>query len=405
MTLFHYRAYTALGDLSEGEIEANSSRDAEEALWMRGLTPFETREVANSKQSALFRLSRRRKATLAEIASFTREFATLEQADVPIDQGLRIVAMQNASPVLRELSKEILRHIVDGASLSDALAKQLGVFASDYVNIIHAGEAMGDVGSALAQLADMLERRLELRARLQAALVYPALLIMLAIISTGVVLGVLVPNVAPIFADSGKPMPSGLQFIIDLEENWPLLAGFLLTLAAFAIGFRSWSIERPRVRAAIHYALLRTPFVGRLKAQHEIACFARTLGVMTKAGVPLLSALESARSTVADLYLGRQIEGAIEAVRGGSSLSAALTQIDQMPRIAPQMISIGEEAGKLDDMLLRIAVMFERQTQRSIESAMGLLTPLLTVAIAGLVGALIMTVMNAVLAINELAAQ
>lgn len=404
MPVFRFRAYTALGDLSEGEIEALSRDEAEETLWTRGLTPFETREVERREHGSLFRrLFQQRGPNLAEVVSFTREFATLEQANIPLDQGLRILSMQSASPALRDLSDGILRQIVDGVSLSDALTKRPEVFASEYVNVVRAGEAMGDIGAALAELADMLERRLELRSRLQSALIYPAILIVLAIGSTAVVLGVLVPNVAPIFTDSGKPMPSGLQFIIDMEEQWPYVLGSLVAIGVLTTGFFAWSAKRPHVRAELDRAFLRLPFVGALKAKHETARFARTLGALIRAGVPLLPALQSARSAVADRYLGGQIDEAIESVRGGVSLSKALAQVDRLPSVATQMVVVGEESGKLDDMLLRVAIMFERQTQRSIERVMGLFTPFLTVAIAGLVGGLIMTVMNAVLGVNELA--
>lgn len=403
MALFRYRAFTGAGDLSEGEIEAASFDEAEETLFARGLTPFETKEVERRESNAFARFSGKRAPSLAELSSFTREFATLEQADVPIDQALRMLSAQNVSPVLRELSDALLRRIVDGASLSDALARQPVVFSPEYVNIVRAGETTGDVASALVQLADMLERRLELKGRMQSALVYPALLIALAIVSTGIVLGVLVPNVAPIFADSGAAMPAGLQFIIDLEASWPLLLGFIIALVASALGVRAYAARRPDVKASIDRVILRLPFAGRLKAQHETARFARTLGVMTRAGVPLIPGLESARAAVENLYLGRQLDAAIEAVRGGASLSSSLAKIDGLPPVAAQIVSVGEEAGKLDEMLLRLAEMFERQTQRAIERAMGLLTPALTVAIAGVVGGLIMTVMNAVLSVNELA--
>ena len=295
--------------------------------------------------------------------------------------------------------------MLDGVALSDALAEKPEVFANDYINIVRAGETTGDIASALAELADMLERRLELRQRFQTALVYPWLLIVLAIVSTGIVVSVLVPSVAPIFSESGKPMPAGLQFVVDLEAAWPFILVFVVLLIAGLIWFRAWSSTRPKVRSSVDHLILRLPFVGALKAQHEAARFARTLGAMVKAGVPLLNGLESASQAVANLYLRTQLEAVIETIRNGGSLSAALAQVDRLPSVVTQMAAVGEEAGKLAEMLQRIATMFERSTERAVERAMGLLTPLLTVAIAGLVGGLIMTVMNAVLGINELATQ
>lgn len=403
MPTFKYRAYSATGDLAEGEIEARTEAEAEDQLFRRGLTPFETRE-AGASGGLNFNLSfGGRRISTAQLASFTREFATLEQADIPLDHSLRILSAQSANPALRELADEILARIVDGSSLSDAMAKRPDVFGKDYVNVVREGETVGRVGESLNDLADMQERNLELKSRIQSALVYPALLITLAIISTGVVLGTLVPNIAPIFADNGRPMPSGLQFIIDAESHW---VEILIAFGIFVAGIfmvRQMAKTRPALRAAIDRTYLRLPIVGPLLAQHATARFSRTLGSMLKAGVPLLQALESARAAVTNMHLNNQLVDVIEAVRGGAHLSDALARVEPLPPVAPQMIGIGEETGQLDSMLLRIASMFERNTQRYIERAMGMLTPALTITIAGVVGGLIMTVMDAVLGINELA--
>lgn len=402
MPTFNYRAYGGSGDLVVGEIEAKNAEEAEEALFKRGLTPFETREAKPA--SSIARLSFGKSApNAAQIAAFTREFATLEQADVPLDQSLRILAAQSPTEALRALAQEILTSIVDGASLSDALSRRPAIFSAEYVNVVREGEAVGRVGPALMDLADMLERRLELKARIQSALVYPALLITLAIISTGVVLGTLVPSIAPIFADNGKDMPAGLQFILDAEANAGGIALGLGAVAATIALVYKMAQSRPAWQVGIARLYLRTPVIGGLLSQLAAARFSRTLGSMLKAGVPLLQGLESARAAVSNKFFNAELAGVIDAVRGGAHLSSALARVPYLPPVATQMIAIGEETAQLADMLLRVAAMFERQTQRSIERAMGLLTPALTIGIAVVVGGLIMTVMDAVLSINDLA--
>jgi general secretion pathway protein F len=401
MPTFRYRAYSAAGDLVEGEIAAGAKDEAEDALWRRGLTPFETREVGRGAFAG--RINRPRPPDLRELASFTREFATLEQADIPLEHGLRVLAAQIAKPRLRDLAEEILGRVVNGASLSEALAGRSDVFSSEYINVVRAGETIGDVGQALSDLAGMLERRVELRSRITSALVYPAMLITLAIISTGIVLATLVPNIAPIFVDNNRPLPSGLKFILDVEANWRLLALGLCLLGFCLFLFWRSARQRPHWMEAIDRRFLQIPFVGTLSAQFETARFTHTLGSLLKAGVPLLPALECGRTAVSNRHLGGAIETSIEAVRGGESLSGALARIEAIPRVVPQMISLGEETGKLDSMLLRVAAMYEKQTERSIERVMGLVTPTLTILIAFVVGGLIMTVMDAVLGINEMA--
>jgi general secretion pathway protein F len=404
MPIFHYRAYSGSGDLVEGDIEAPSGEAAEDALFRRGLTPFET-QAAEPAAAIARRAFFKSGPNAAQIASFTREFATLEQADVPLDQSLRILAAQSPAAPLRALAQEILTRIVEGASLSDALSSRPDLFAPDYVNVVREGEAVGRVGPALADLAEMLERRLELKARIQSALIYPALLMTLAVISTGVVLGTLVPSVAPIFADNGKDMPPGLQFILDMEANAGVVAFALSAVAASVALFNRLALGRPPGGSATPRFYLRLPVIGALLSQFAALRFSRTLGAMLKAGVPLLQGLESARAAVSDSFFNHELAGVIEAVRGGSNLSSALSGVPHLPPAATQMIAIGEETAQLGEMLLRVAAMFERQTQRSIERAMGLLTPALTIAIAAVVGGLIMTVMDAVLSINDLAAK
>lgn len=403
MPKFKYRAFSTSGDLMEGEIEARTAAEAEDAIFMRGLTPFETFEARTASSFTQISFGSR-KPNAAQIASFTSEFATLEQADVPLDQSLRILAAQSPSEPLRALAQELLARIVDGASLSDALSRRPDIFSSEYINMVREGEAVGRVGASLTELAEMLERRLELRARIQSALIYPSLLITLAIISTGVVLGTLVPSIAPIFADNGKAMPSGLQFILDVQANAVIIGLIFLLIGVGVATVYKMAQSRPTWQVALGRLYLRLPVAGPLLAQFATARFSRTLGSMIKAGVPLLQGLESARTAVSNAFLNDELAGVVEAVRGGANLSGALARVPYLPPVATQMITIGEETA-LGDMLLRVAAMFERQTQRSIERAMGLMTPVLTILIAGVVGGLIMTVMDAVLSINDLAAK
>jgi general secretion pathway protein F len=398
---FHYRAYSNLGDLEEGDLEALSHEAAEDKLWSRGLTPFETSEVRASSNAWTLKFSGG--LSLSDIASFSREFATLEEADVPLDQSLRILSVQSSKVALRDLANGLLAEILDGSSLSEAIARRPSVFSQDFVNILRAGETTGDLATAMVNMADMLERRLELRSRVFSALVYPSLLIALAIVAVGIVLGVLVPSIAPIFEESGKPVPGGLQFVMALEHNWPIFLGALIAIALLCLGLRRWASRNVDVRLYLDRLIIKIPVVGPLKAQMDASRFARTLGTMLKAGVPLLQSLASARAIVTNDHLGTQIETATDAVRNGESLSRALAKVEGLPALVAQIVAVGEEASKLDAMLLRTAVMFERQTYRSIERAMSLLTPMLTIGIATLVGGLIFSVMNAVLEINDLA--
>jgi general secretion pathway protein F len=211
-----------------------------------------------------------------------------------------------------------------------------------------------------------------------------------------------VPGIAPIFAEGGRQMPAVIGFVLAVQAHWTGIAVVLLILATAATSALVIALRRPPARVAIDRFKLRPPLFGAFILQRETARFARSLGTLLRAGVPLLQASTSARAVIGNRHIGAGVDRALDAVREGSSLHRALERHVELPAVALSMISVGEEAGKLDRMLLRMAAMFEQQTQRTVDRFMTILTPALTLTIAFLVGGLILSVMNAILSINEL---
>jgi general secretion pathway protein F len=285
------------------------------------------------------------------------------------------------------------------------MRRQPRTFSADYVAVVRAGELGGTVGQVLEELADLLERRLEIRGKVQSALVYPMILLALSILSLAVIIGVLVPSVAPIFADGTKPMPGFIRFLMMVQSSWlEILTGLVVT-AAVTVAAVAIALKRPNARLAFDRWKMRLPVLGAFIRQHETARFARTLSTLLRAGVPLLQASTSARTVVTNHHMGAGLDVAIDAVREGAALHRALEAATALPPMALRMISVGEEARKLDRMLLRVAMTMEQQTQQSIDRFMTALTPLLTIMVASLVGGLIMTVMGAISNISELVAR
>jgi general secretion pathway protein F len=372
-------------------------------LWAQGLTPFQMRLADHSAkpwwQRELFSGHR---SLASDLASFTREFATLNTAEIPLDDSLRILSEQATSPRIRTLASSLLADILNGLTLSDALRRQPRTFSADYVSVVRAGEIGGTVGQVLEELADLLERRLEIRGKIQSALVYPMILLALSVLSLAVIIGVLVPSIAPIFADGSKPLPGFLRFLMMLQSSWlEILAGVVVT-AVVTFASVTTALKRPNARLAFDHWKMRLPILGAFIRQHETARFARTLSTLLKAGVPLLQAATSARTVVGNRHLGAGLDVAIDAIREGAALHHALQAATALPPMALRMISVGEEARKLDRMLWRVAVTLEQQTQHSVDRFMSALTPLLTIVIASLVGGLIMAVMGAISNISEL---
>jgi general secretion pathway protein F len=401
---FTYRAYGGRGEFAEGRIEAASTDAASEMLWAQGLTPFHM-QAADAEgeqwwQREVFGGSR---SSPAQVASFTRDFATLNSAELPLDDALRILSAQAPSRAMRMVIASLLADVLDGSHLSDAMHKHPRVFAAEYVSAVRSGEVGGTLAQVFEEMADLLERRMEIRNRVRSALVYPAILVAFAVVTVGLVVAVLVPGIAPIFAEGGKAMPAAIAFVLAVQAHWTKISAALLILAAAATLALVLALRRPPVRLAIDRFKLRPPLFGAFVRERETARFARSLGTLLRAGVPLLQASTSARAVIANRHLGAGVDRALEAVREGSSLYRALERCAALPPVALRMISVGEEAGKLDRMLLRMAVMFEQQTQRTLDRFMTILTPALTLTIAFLVGGLVLTLMNAILSINELA--
>jgi general secretion pathway protein F len=406
MPTFRYRAYGGDGELAEGAVDAASSDEASEMLWSQGLTPFklDARKISdvNWWNRELFSDAKSRRA---DLVTFTREFATLNAAEIPLDDALRILQQQASSPRLKILVSSLLTEVLNGVPLSDALQKQDKVFPAEYVAVVRAGEIGGTLGEIFTELADLLERRAEMQARIQSALVYPSMLVVLSFATLAVIVGGLIPSIAPIFEQSRKPIPITIQIMLALRDNWlELVIGAAITGAVVSGAFK-FLRRKPEARLALDRNKLRIPLLGAFLLQQDTARFTRTLGTMLKAGVPLVQATKSAGSVVLNRDIAAGIERAIEEIQQGMALHRALRKETALPATALQMISVGEEAGKLDRMLTRVALMLERQIQSSIDRFMSALTPALTVGIALMVGALIVPVMNAVLSINDLAAK
>jgi general secretion pathway protein F len=406
MPTFRYRAYGLDGGFAEGTVDAASQDAANDALWSQGLTPFQM-WAADASGSKWWN----REITLGsgsqrgDLVAFTREFAMLNAAEIPLDDALRILREQASSSRLRALVDGLLAEVLNGTPLSDAMQKQAKIFPADYVAVVRAGEIGGTLADVFVELAELLERRTEIRARVQSALIYPCMLVTLSLGTLAIIIGGLIPAIAPIFGQTGKPLPGTIQFMLTLQERWfEIAAGVALTVSAM-LGVSSVARRKPEVRQALDRFKLRLPVLGNFLLQQEAARFSRTLGTMLKAGVPLIQATKSACSVIGNRYMAAGMDRAIEAVHQGVALHRALRKETVLPALALQMIAVGEEAGKLDRMLTRVAIMLERQIQSSIDRFMSALTPVLTVGIALMVGALIMPVMNAVLSINDLAAR
>ncbi|WP_074118939.1 type II secretion system F family protein [Bradyrhizobium sp. AS23.2] len=415
MSTFQYRAYTKQGVVTSGTIVAEELDGAIEALYGSGLTPVET--VLCSESNALsvarpaersvrgLRWSGSARVGLKELSAFTTELASLVSSGVPVDASFRVLAGAGASPRRIALANGLLKDILAGLQLSEAMARRPNIFPADYVAILAGGEAGGQTAQALIQIGEMLARRVEIRNKIRGSLVYPAILLMMSLMSIGVIVFVLIPNLTPIFSDAGLPLPGILAALADLPDSWPrMLLWSVIVLVVGVIAYRRIASDEATMKKLDHLKC-RLPVIGALVQRREASQFARSAGSLVEARVPLMVALQTARSLVGNRYLRSRYSEAISRVPEGRALSQVLEGMSLLPPAMIRLIAVGEETGQLAKMLVRVASNLENEVQGRIEQLVGLLTPLLTVGIGGLVGALILQVMSAVLSINNLAYQ
>lgn len=420
MATFHYKAYTERGAVTAGTIVADGLDAAIDALYGSGLTPFETSmaeqateragapsDPAREAETSIWQreLVQSNRLGLKELTAFTVELASLINSGLTLDAAFRIIAGPGASPKTARLANGLLKDVLAGLQLSEAMAQRPDVFPSDYRAILAAGEAGGVTGQVLTQIAELLGRRLEIRNKITSALVYPLILILMSLVSVLVIVFVLIPSISPIFVDAGLPLPGILHFFEELQDNWliVLLAAGLLGAA----GFMLWSKakQNPEIMLAADRLKCSLPVIGGLVRHREAGGFARALGTLLVARVPLMSAMQTARGLVTNRHLNALYENAIKRVPEGTPLSRAFDGDGLLPPASLRLVAVGEESGQLGPMLIQVATVIEADLQRRIERMVGLLTPALTLLIGGSIGGLIMHVMSAVLSINNLAFQ
>ena len=415
MSTFQYRAYTRQGVVMSGTIVAEELDAAIEALYGSGLTPVETVLCPDGEGVPVSLPSKRdtlrldwpglKRVGLKELSAFTTELASLVGSGVPLDASFRVLAGAGASPKRIVLASGLLKDILAGLQLSEAMSRRPDIFPADYIAILAGGEAGGQMAQALTLIAELLARRVDIRNKIRGSLVYPAILLLMSLMSIGVIVFVLIPNLIPIFSDAGLPLPGILAALADLPDNW-----FKLSLWGAFVAVVGWIAYRRIVgddatMKKIDHLKCRLPLLGPLILRREASQFARSAGSLVEARVPLMAALQTARSLVGNRYLSARYGEAVSRVPEGRALSQVLEGMALLPPAMIRLIAVGEETGQLAKMLVRVASNMEGEVQSKIEQLVGLLTPLLTVGIGGLVGALILQVMSAVLSINNLAYQ
>lgn len=406
MPRFSYKAYDAAGLLQQGEIECESRDAALDALFRRGQHPLEVREGDLHDEPRWWEreILGSRQLSRGALAVFTRELATLINAEIPVDEALRIVSLQPSIPSgLRRTLKVVLRRVTEGRALSEALALEPRTFPEFHWRLIQAAEASGSLGSVLNDLAGFLERAHETRARIGTAMLYPAILLAAAAVTLAVVMTVLLPAIVPLFKDAGSAPPIAIQLLLDTQEfishNPLVMAVMLGLLAACLVSV----LRTERLRHSLDRTLLRIPGISSLISRRETARFARILATLLRNAVPMLDALRISAAVLTSEPYRSAIRDAAEEIKSGGNLSVPLTTSGLFSDLALRLVAVGEQTGQLETMLMRVAEIYDTALARQIDRLLNLMTPILTIVIGVLVGGLILSVMGAIMSVNELA--
>ena len=411
MPVFRYKAVNASGAIAVGELDAANESEIVERLRDQGLMPTQVARAVGSLNAggvgSATRGTRRRwfvakKVSRDQLLAITRELATLLRAGLPLDRALEILIGLADTPPVVALMQGIRDDVRGGKSLSQAVDARRDVFSRFYVNIIRAGEAGGALGTVLTRLSDTMERNKELRESVISALIYPTILIGVAMLSLMLILAYVVPQFEQTFAQAGRALPLPTQVVIFLGTG---VKQWWWAIAAIAVLWFLWMKRRlrnPVVRMRWDARLLRWPLIGDVVTKVETARFARTLATLLGNGVTLLSGLAIVRDTLGNSVLATALDGVIARLREGKGFARPLMDTGLYPRLATQMVLVGEESGRLEEMLNRVAEIYDREVAMAIKRFLAVLEPVMILSLAVLIGGIVLSILWGVMGMSEL---
>ncbi len=405
MPTYRYEAVTSAGETIKGDVQAADQAAVVQRLQRSGHVVLRTDEVKPNRLMDILNrdLLSARKVRQNDIVIFTAELATLVGAGLTVHRALSIMSDAAGSDRVKNLLDRLFAEISGGSSLCDALRAESGIFSTDYLALIEAGEASGSLDVVLKRLANYLERAEALQASIRSALTYPLILLGFAGLTVLLLVTMVLPRFQAIFDDAGQALPFATRIFLAsadfLTQWWWLL--LILAAAVFLIARQIRASKAGRLRW--DHTVLRLPLLGDLVTKTDTARMVRVLGTLLTNGVALLEALSIVGGTLRNAALADAMGVVRENVRDGKTLATAISIAGGFPQLAVQLIHVGDETGKLGEMLVKIADIYEVEVKRTFDWLLALLVPVVTIALGALIAGIIGSVLVAVLRINELA--
>lgn len=405
MARFTYRALSPSGDIVDGEIDGPDVKSVIALLNEQALLPIQATEKRSTSAFNIdLSLGRGNIFPAGDLALFVQQLTRLLRASLPLDRALEILTSLMEDKRTQRIVQRLLDRVRDGAGLAEAMAAEDKAFPSVCISMVRAGEEGGALREVLGRVADFLVRAQAIRQKVISALIYPAVLLLVAIGAIILILTYVLPQFESMFQDAGANLPTATRLVMAvsqvLREDWWIL---LLVICLLAIGMqrlmRQSSMQALRDRLA-----LRVPVLGSLITRFEVGRFSRSLGVLLANGVPAARALALAGGTVGNRVFAEAIETLGTRFNEGEGLARSLQQTGCFPNLAIQLVQIGDETGRLQDMLQEVADIYDQEVERALERLLALLVPAITIVMGVVVALIVAAVMTAMVSINELAA-
>ncbi len=398
--------------MARGQIEAANAEQAMQRLKAQGLVPLSVdaasgaaTAAAPAAHSAAPRASWGRAQTVnrRDVLDLTHELSVMMRAGLPLAYALRVLIDMHAKPAVQGLLQQVLDDVKGGAPLSRALARHGSLFGPFYISMVRAGEASGQLSHMLERLSEQIARLAALRDSVISAATYPAILLVVSMLSLVGMIGFVVPQFEKLFSDMGDALPLATRAVLALSHHardWGLVWGLVAVLGYWAISV--WA-RKPAGRLKVQAAVLRVPLIGRLVHRFQVAVFARTLGTLVGGGVPLLAALNIAVETVSSQPVRNALGGMLAPVKSGARLAQAMAETRQFEPLALNLVRVGEETGRLGPMLIELAALTDQRIEVGIKRLLTLLEPVLIALLGLLIAGIIVSILLGILSVNELA--
>jgi general secretion pathway protein F len=405
MPEFRYVAIDPAGNRTSGAMGAADAAEVIARLQRAGNIPVSAEPAGQgAKLSDLLRFEiGRRTLSPGDLANLTRELAVMLTAGQDLDRALRFLGETATNKRSRVILESLRESVRDGTSLSAAMAQHPGSFSRLYLGLVRAGETGGTLAPTLSRMAVLLERQQALISTITSAMIYPVLLLIVAIGSVTLLLTEVLPQFTPLFAQNGVAMPRSTQLLIEVGALIGTAGPYILVALVIGVILARRALQRPAFRLPVDRLLLRLPLIGGLLREVVAARFTRTLGTMVMNGVPLIEALRTVRDAVGNLAASRAIEGATISARGGIDLSRSLEEPNIFPKRTIYLLRLGEETAQLGQMALHAAEIHEEATRVSVQRLVALLVPAITIAMGAMVAGIVSSLLLAMLSLNDLA--